>query len=130
MIQRKAFKFQLKTNDAQAQEFRQFAGCCRLVWNKALALQKERLEQKQEILNYSKLAGVLVQWKHSEELGFLSECASQPLQQALKNLDKALWDAFDKKIPNRFPRFKKKGIGDRFDVGLIHSPRIVRGFQV
>lgn len=114
MVIRKAFKFQLKINETQALELRRFGGCCRFVWNKALALQKERLEQKQSCLNYNKLAALLVEWKKGEETRFLGEAAAQPLQQTLKNLDKALREAFDKKNPKRFPRFKKKGTGDSF----------------
>lgn len=44
------------------------------------------------------------------------------MQQTLKNLDKALREAFDKKNPKRFPRFKKKGTGDRF--------RYPQGFKI
>lgn len=79
MLIRKAFKFQLKTNDAQALELRRFGGCCRFVWNKALALQKERLAQKQGCLNYSTLAALLVEWKKDQATAFLSEAPSQPV---------------------------------------------------
>ena len=122
MKQLKAFKFQLKTNDAQAAQLRRFAGCCRLIWNKALALQKERLDEKQGILNYPKTAAELIKWKYAPETAFLSEAPSQPLQQTLKNLDRSLRDAFNKKSPKRFPRFKKKGTGDSF--------RYPQGFKV
>lgn len=122
MKQRKAFKFQLKTNDAQALQLRRFAGCCRLVWNKALALQKSRLDGKQGILTYAKMASELLQWKHAEETTFLVEAPSQALQQTLKNLDRALRDAFNKKSPKRFPHFKKKGTGDSF--------RLPQGFKI
>ena len=114
MKQLKAFKFQLKTNEAEAAQLRRFGGCCRLVWNKALAMQKERLDSKQSILNYPKMAGELIKWKYAPETTFLSEAPAQPLQQRLKNLDRALRDAFNKKSPKRFPRFKRKGTGDSF----------------
>jgi putative transposase len=114
MKQLKAFKFQLKTNDAQEAQLRRFVGCCRFVWNKALAMQKARLNEKQGILNYPKMAGELILWKHATEFAFLSEAPSQPLQQTLKNLDRALRDAFNKKTPKCFPRFKKKGTGNSF----------------
>ncbi len=100
----------------------QFAGCCRLVFNKGLALQKELLEAKKSCLSYSKLTSKLRCWKQEEDLLFLKECHSQPLQQALKNLDRALKDAFDKASPKRFPRFKKKGRRDSF--------RYPQGFKV
>jgi putative transposase len=122
MKQLKAFKFQLKTNAAQEKQLRSFAGCCRLVWNKALALQKERLDNKQPPLSYPKMAAELVRWKYATETAFLSEAPSQPLQQTLKNLDRALRDAFNKKSPKRFPSFKKKGMGDSF--------RYPQGFKI
>ena len=122
MHQRKGFKFQLKLNAVQAAQLRRVAGCCRLVWNKALAIQKARLDDKQGILNYAKMARELIQWKHSRDTTFLSEAPSQALQQTLMNLDRALRDAFNKNSPTRFPRFKKKGKGDRF--------RYPQGFKV
>jgi len=39
---------------------------------------------------------------------------SQPLQQKLKHLDRALKDAFNPKQPKKFPRFKKRGRNDSF----------------
>jgi transposase len=72
------------------------AGCCRLVWNKALALNLSRLEHKQSILWYNEVAYWLTFWKSTDDLSFLKECHSQPLLQTLKNLDKAFKDAFDK----------------------------------
>jgi hypothetical protein len=36
----KAYKFKLK-NKAKLRKLHQFTGCCRFVWNKALALQLE-----------------------------------------------------------------------------------------
>ena len=84
-------------------------GCNRFVWNKALALQKERLRNKERLLSYNELAGLLLEWK--EEFPFLAETPSQTLQQTLKDLDKALKEAFDKTNPKQFPVFKKRGQG-------------------
>jgi hypothetical protein len=50
---------------------RQFAGCNRFRWNKALAMQKDRLEDKKSCLTYNKLAGLLVIW--GKEHPFLAE---------------------------------------------------------
>lgn len=104
----KAFKFQLKANAAEALQLRRFSGCCRFVWNKALAMQRERLDNKQSCLSYPKIAGELIQWKRAPEAAWLSDVHSQPLQQTLKNIDRTI---YDKKNPKRFPRFKKKGQG-------------------
>ena len=39
-----AFKYELRPDGEQAHRMRRFAGACRFVFNKALALQKERCE--------------------------------------------------------------------------------------
>lgn len=108
MIIRKAFKYRLKTNATSELLLKQFAGSCRFTWNKALALQKEQLDYGERTISYNKLAVMLPAWK--QEFLFLAEAPSQALQQALKNLDRAVKDAFDKKSPKQFPTFKKKGV--------------------
>ena len=122
MIIRKAYKFRLKTNQALSRKLAQFAGCSRLVWNKGLAFQKERLNSSQSCLSYAGLTKELTQWKKEEGLFFLKQVHSQALQQSLKNLSQALKEAFDKTNPKKFPRFKKKGQGDSF--------RYPQGFKV
>ena len=114
MKYRKAFKFQLKANPAQKRAMSRFAGCSRFVWNKGLALQKDQLDAKQRCVSYVDLASKLVSRKKEEATTFLKEVHSQPLQQTLKNLDRALKEAFSKKNPKRFPKFKKRGCGDSF----------------
>jgi putative transposase len=106
---RKAYKYRLKAKPDQERLFRQQAGCCRFVWNKALALQKQRLDAGERVLRYVEVAKLLTGWKREEDTAFLAEAGSQVLQQTLKFLDQALKEAFDKKNPKRFPRFKKKG---------------------
>ncbi len=112
---RKAFKFRLNTTSEQSQKMIEFAGANRFVWNKALAMNLFRLEQKQPLLWYNELAFWLKLWKSSEDYGFLKTVHSQPLQQTLKNLEKAFKDGFDKKQSlKRVPRFKKKRASDSF----------------
>jgi putative transposase len=106
----KAFKFRLKTNEAQRAKIRNFAGSCRFVWNKALAAQKELLAIGQSRMSYPKMAAELVKWKQQDETAFLKDVHSQILQQKLMDLDQALKEAFDKTNPKQFPRFKKKGL--------------------
>jgi putative transposase len=49
------YKFELKPNSEQQQRsMRSFAGLCRFVFNKALALQKERNEQGEKKLSYAR----------------------------------------------------------------------------
>ena len=112
---RKAFKFRLNPNSDQVQKMVEFAGANRFVWNKALAMNLFRLENKQPILWYQEMAFWLTLWKQSDEYGFLKTAHSQTLQQTLKNLERAFKDGFDKTQPlKRIPAFKKKGLGDSF----------------
>ena len=115
MLKRKGYKFKLKTNPKIEEKLAQFAGCCRFVWNKALALNLQRLEEKQPLMWYNELAFWLTFWKKTNECFFLKDCHSQALQQTLKNLDRAFKDAFDKKQKNKkLPKFKRKFATDSF----------------
>jgi putative transposase len=116
----KAYKFRLKTNSDTEEKLLKTSGYARFVWNKALSLNKERLEHKIPVMGYNDLAGLLKLWKQSEEYGFLKEAHSQVLQQTLKDLDKAIRDAFKKS--KGFPKFKKKGIHNSF--------RYPQGFKI
>lgn len=107
-----AYKFQLHPKAGQENLMRRFAGCCRFLWNKALALEKESYENEGKRLGYCALAGKLKEWKKEDNTAFLSEAHSQILQQALKDLDRAYRNFFAKRAG--FPRFKKKGIHDTF----------------
>jgi len=117
MIIRKAFKFRLKANHEQARYFRQAVGCCRKAWNLTLAEQKQRLDKGLYCERYESFAKQLPLWKKTEALVWLREAPASALQQKLKDLGKALKDAFDKKQPlKKFPKFKKRGQGDSFRI--------------
>ena len=107
-----AFKYELTPNGEQQRQMRRFAGSCRFVFNKALALQKERYEQGEKKLGYAGLCKALTEWKAQPETLWLKETHSQPLQQTLKDLERAYVNFFEKRAD--FPRFKKKGTGDSF----------------
>jgi len=110
VIRRQAYKFQLKTNGAQARQMRGFAGACRFVFNQALALQKSRYEAGSKKLGYAELCAELLSLKNSN--AWLNESPSQTLQQALKDLERAYKNFFAKRAD--FPRFKKKGLSNSF----------------
>ena len=93
----------------------QYAGNCRFLWNKALALNLHRLENKQPLLWYQELDWFSKLWKQSDEYGFLKLSPAQTLQQTLRQLDRAFKDAFDKSQPlKKTPTFKKLGTRDSF----------------
>ena len=108
---RKAFKFEIMPNGNQIRRIKQFCGCSRFVFNRALAWQNEQYEQDNSFkFSYTKIANLLPQWK--KELPWLKECHSQVLQQSLKDLESAFKNFFQKRAD--FPKFKKKGLKERF----------------
>ena len=114
-----AYKFELMPNGEQSRAMRQYAGCCRVVYNKALAWQNEQYQADNTFkFSYSKLTAQLPQWK--SELVWLKDAPSQTLQQALKNLESSFRNFFAKRAD--FPKFKKKGISDSF--------RFPQGFKI
>lgn len=91
---------------------RRFAGACRFVFNRALALQNENHEAGNKYIPYGKMASWLVEWKNATETQWLKDAQSQPLQQSLKDLERAYKNFFRKRAA--FPRFKKRGQNDAF----------------
>ena len=55
MLIRKAYKFRLNTNTETEQLMSQYAGNCRFLWNKALAMNLFKLENKQRLFYYDEL---------------------------------------------------------------------------
>lgn len=107
----KAFKFELMPNGAQIRKMKQFCGCSRFVFNRALAYQNEQYEADKSFkFSYAKIANLLPKWK--KELVWLKDCHSQVLQQSLKDLESSFKNFFAKRAD--FLKFKKKGEKDSF----------------
>jgi putative transposase len=107
-----AFKYELRPTGEQQRQLRRFAGSCRFVFDKALALQKERYARGDKKLGYAGVCKMLTEWRHSAETPWLNDAPVHPLQQALKDLERAYANFFAKRAG--FPRFKKKGHPDSF----------------
>jgi putative transposase len=107
-----AFKYELMPTGQQAHNMRRFAGSCRFVFNKALALQKERYESGEKKLGYAGWCKQLTEWRNGADTPWLKDSPIHPAQQALKDLELAYSNFFAKRAD--FPRFKKKGNGDSF----------------
>jgi putative transposase len=112
MKRRQAFKYELMPTAEQQLQMRRFAGSCRFVFNKALALQKENHEAGGKFINYVSMAKLLTIWRNTPETQWLADAPVHPLQNALKDLERAYKNFFDKRAD--FPRFKKKGQGGSF----------------
>ncbi|RQS53932.1 cytosine methyltransferase, partial [Burkholderia sp. Bp8963] len=107
-----AFRFELMPTGEQARDMRRFAGACRFVFNKALALQKARYERGEKKLGYAGLCQQLTGWRNGTETPWLKAAPTHPLQQSLKDLERAYTNFFAKRAD--FPRFKKKGRRESF----------------
>jgi putative transposase len=111
-----AFKYELMPDGEQQRKLRRYAGACRFVFNEALALQKARYERGEGKLGYAGLCRELTAWRAGAALPsgktapWLSESPVHPLQQSLKDLERAYQNFFARRAD--FPRFKKKGAGD------------------
>jgi len=69
MLIRKGYKFRLEPSTVQRADMVMFAGHNRAVWNKALALTKDKLERKQPMMWFHELNWNMVNfWKKSEEM--------------------------------------------------------------
>lgn len=107
-----AFKYELMPTGEQQRQMRRFAGSCRFVFNMALALQKENHEAGGKHIGYVAMAKHLTAWRNSVETAWLADAPVHPLQQTLKDLERAYINFFAKRTA--FPRFKKKGQSDIF----------------
>jgi len=107
-----AFKYELMPNGEQALNMRRFAGSCRFVYNKALALQKTTYEAGGKFVGYVAMAKRLTEWRNGTETPWLKDSPVHALQHALKDLERAYKNFFAKRA--LFPRFKRKGGGRGF----------------
>ena len=107
-----AFKFELRPDGEQQRRLTRFAGSCRFVFNKALALQRSTHEAGGPFVGYVAMAKLLTQWRNGEDTPWLKEAPIHPLQHALKDLERAYQNFFEKR--SRFPRFRRKGRGASF----------------
>ena len=107
-----AYKYELKPNGEQQRDMRRFAGSIRFVFNKALAMQKALYERGEKKLGYAGLCKALTAWRNAEDTPWLADAPVHPLQQTLKDLERAYTNFFAKRAD--FPRFKKKGVSDSF----------------
>ena len=114
MMQRlQAFKYALMPDGGQQRDMRRFAGSCRFVFNKALAWQIEQYAADKTVkFSYTALANLLPIWKREPATTWLKDSPSQPLQQTLKDLERAYKNFFEKRAD--FPKFKKKGRSENF----------------
>ncbi|MEA5497341.1 RNA-guided endonuclease InsQ/TnpB family protein [Limnoraphis robusta] len=105
----KAYRYRFYPTPEQENLLRRTLGCVRLVYNKALAARTQAWYERQERVGYSQTSSMLTEWKKEEELDFLNEVSSVPLQQGLRHLQTAFSNFFAGRT--KYPSFKKKRNG-------------------
>lgn len=103
---KRAFKYRFYPTQVQAAQLSRTFGCVRLVYNKALAARSQAWEQHRERVGYSATSALLTGWKKTDDLAFLTEVSSVPLQQGLRHLQGAFSNFFAGRA--RYPKFKSK----------------------
>jgi putative transposase len=108
-VTEKAYRYRFYPTLQQEQLLRRTLGCVRLVYNKALHTRTQGWYERQERIDYKQTSAMLTDWKQQEDLQFLSEVSSVPLQQGLRNLQKAFTNFWAGRA--KYPNFKKKHSG-------------------
>ena len=101
----KGVKFRIYPNRQQKDLINQTLGCCRLIYNKGLAMRKDSFENGSKI-GYKETSAMLTKLKRDGNFLFLKEVDSIALQQSLRDLDKAYKNFFNKLA--KYPNFKSK----------------------
>src|SRR5258708_26783403 len=105
MKARRAYRFRLEPTPKEEEGLRRIAGACRAVYNWGLERRKEHYAQYGKTLPYAAQNLELTELKHRPGLEWLKEADSQALQEALRDLDRAFVNFFEKRA--RFPKFKR-----------------------
>ncbi|MCO6007063.1 transposase [Actinoallomurus purpureus] len=103
---RTAYKCRAYPDPEQAAVFSRTFGCVRLVWNKTLTERHAAYHQRGQKTSYRQTDAALTAWKKTEDLAFLSEVSSVPLQQTLRHQHAAFANFFAGRA--KYPRFKTR----------------------
>ena len=102
---RKGIKFRIYPNRKQRNLINQTFGCCRLIYNRGLAMRNEAYENGKKI-GYTQTSAMLTELKRGEDFSFLKVVDSIALQQSLRDLDRGFVNFFQKRAAH--PIFKSK----------------------
>ncbi|TWP52325.1 IS200/IS605 family element transposase accessory protein TnpB [Lentzea tibetensis] len=106
---KRAYRYRFYPTERQQLELLRTFGCVRLVYNMALQARAEAWDQHRRRINYHDTSALLSGWKRTDELAFLNDVSSVPLQQTLRHLQTAFTGFWAKRA--RYPRFKSRKRG-------------------
>ena len=103
---RTAYKCRAYPDTEQVSVLNRTFGCLRVVWNRTLAWRHARYHSEQAMTNFAQANAYLTAMKATEDLGWLNEVSSVPLQQALRHQQVAFSNFFAGRA--RYPRYKSR----------------------
>lgn len=131
----RTYKFRLYPNKAQADLLARHFGCARFVYNYFLSQRKEQYRLTGKSDNYYAQAKALTALKKQEATAWLKDVNSQTLQFAIRSLEVAYTNFFQKRA--KFPNFKSKHSKNSFTVpqfasvasGRLFIPKFKEGIK-
>jgi putative transposase len=103
---RTAYKCRAYPDLEQAAVLSRTFGCVRVVWNRTLAWRRARYQGEHAGTSFAQANAYLTAMKAGEELGWLNEVSSVPLQQAVRHQQAAFSAFFDGRA--RYPRYRSR----------------------
>ena len=103
---KRAYKFRFNPTPEQEVILAQTFGCARFAYNHMLRLRTDAWFQRQERIGYHETSAALTALKKDPEFVWLNEVSSVPVQQALRHLQTAFANFFQKRAA--YPNFKRK----------------------
>lgn len=101
----KGVKFRAYPNKEQQNLINQTLGCCRLIYNKGLAMRNDAFANGLNV-GYTQTSAMLTDLKKQDDFAFLKKADSIALQQSLRDLDRGFKSFFEKRA--KHPQFKSK----------------------
>lgn len=101
----KGVKFRAYPNKEQQNLIDRTLGCCRLIYNKGLAMRDDAYSNGEKV-GYNQTSAMLTDLKKQADFVFLKDVDSVALQQSLRDLDRGFKNFFEKRA--KHPRFKSK----------------------
>ena len=108
----KAFKYEINPTMEQKTLLNKTFGCVRFAYNLGLNEKTKAYQTDKSKVSCFELINKITLLKKQEEFAWLNEIHSQPLQMAMRNLDNAFTNFFNKR--GAFPSFKKKSNNQSF----------------
>ena len=132
----RTYRFRIYPNASQMELLAKHFGCTRFVYNYFLNQRQEQYKEEGESDNYYAQAKALTELKKKEETAWLKEVNSQTLQFALRNLETAYTNFFQKRA--KFPNYHSKKGKNTFTVpqfatienGKLWLPKFKSGISI